>query len=433
MIARGVGRALAGLALVLITVAACDNNPLADDRDQAAYFRLNPSNVAVNAGGEVKVDAVLVNKFGGGLNQAVAATPCDNKITAVADTGRSVFEFPERFVITGVTLGMSCLVVRGGGVEDTIGVRVVPASLAITGVEEPLPSGVARTAQVRFLNEQGQPVTGFTVSDVTLTIGSSTIGVIDATGAISARAPGTTTVTATLDPRFGVTRSVTTNVTVVAGPFTGTVAQSTATGGQYVTFTAGALAFDADTEIRVQVPSGFWATITPSIVSRAAGNTITVMLPPGLPAGSVLSYDIINLGANQVAVKGTFTTTTAAPAVDTWGAAPAGGPASAPTITVFNDVFGTIPGIDQTAEEWFCFVAARTGSHTMTVHWDDGSDIDVYLTNSAGTAALSARETLANPEVGSANLTSGTRYCVLLFVWSSTVANRQIPYRIRVQ
>ena len=434
MIVRGVGRALAGLALVLGTVTACDDNPLAEDREEAAYFRLNPSSVAVNAGGEVLVDAVLVNKFGGGLNQTVTGTPCDNKITAVPDSARSVFEFPERFRIRGGnTLGLSCLIVSGGGITDTVSVRVVPDTIVLTGIDT-LPSGVIRVANVQFLNEQGQPTTGFTANDVTFTIGSTTIGVIDSTGAISARAPGTTTVTATLKPSLGlgVTRSTSRNITVVAGPFTGTTAQSAGTGGQQVVFTQGAIPFDADTELRITVPTGWvsLATPTPGIVARASGTTITAMLPHGLPAGTALAYDIINLGPNQVATRGTFTTTTAAPAADTWGTATSS-PTTAPTFQVGTDVFGTIAATAG-GREWFCFVAARTGSHTMWLNWNDGSDIDAVLTNAAGTSALLTRATLANPETGSVSLTSGTRYCVLIEMYEAATAGNSM-YRLRIQ
>jgi hypothetical protein len=151
-----------------------------------------------------------------------------------------------------------------------------------------------------------------------------------------------------------------------------------------------------------------------------------------LPAGTALKYDIVNVGPNQVAVTGTFNTTAAAPYPDTWGDAPLA-PGTAPTFAVGTDVFGTITGIDLASDEWFCFTPTTTGSHTLTVHWDDGSDIDVYITNAAGTTAVLARETGANPETGSANLTAGTKYCVDLFVWESATANREIPFRIRIR
>src|SRR5687768_9943294 len=83
--ASKVGRGLAALALALF-VGACDDNPLAEDRDEAAYFRLTASNIAVNAGDEVMVHAVIVNRFGAATHAPVTGTPCDSKITAEPDS-----------------------------------------------------------------------------------------------------------------------------------------------------------------------------------------------------------------------------------------------------------------------------------------------------------------------------------------------------------
>src|SRR5690606_40224919 len=66
------------------------------------------------------------------------------------DTSRTAYEFPERFEITGVTLGMSCLVVSGGGITDTIVVRVVPDSIAVT-VADTVESGNTTLVDVTFL------------------------------------------------------------------------------------------------------------------------------------------------------------------------------------------------------------------------------------------------------------------------------------------
>jgi uncharacterized protein YjdB len=211
--ARGAGRALAAVALLSVAAVACDNNPLAEDRDKASYFRINPTSVAVNAGATVKVDAIVVNQFGGATNHAVTATPCDNKITAVADTGRSVFEYPERFVITGVSGGITCLRVSAAGIQDSIGVRVVPASLTATA---PVGLRVGATAPltVQFLGATGAPVEGFSMSDLTFTSGTVGVATVDAAGAVRGVAAGTSQVTVALHSRFGATRSVVVPVTI---------------------------------------------------------------------------------------------------------------------------------------------------------------------------------------------------------------------------
>lgn len=200
--------------MLAVAAAACDNNPLAEDRDKAAYFRLNPSSVAVNAGATVKVDAVVVNQYGAATNHAVTATPCDAKITAVADTGRSVYEYPERFVISGVAGGITCLRVSGGGIQDSVGVRVVPASLTATA-----PTGVrvgqTGALQVQFLGVNGSAVTGFSMADLTFTPAAATIATVDAAGVVRGVATGTTNITVALHSRYGATRSVVVPVTIV--------------------------------------------------------------------------------------------------------------------------------------------------------------------------------------------------------------------------
>ena len=415
---RNVGGAILGLMLVLM--ASCDDNPLAEDRDQAAYFRLNPVDVAVNAGGTVFVDAVVVNQFGAGTNEAVTGTPCDNKITAEADTARTAYELPERFRVVGVTLGLSCLIVRGGGLTDTVNVRVVPASIQLVGVDSLL-SGNTSTAQVRFLNEAGQPVSGLVVADVTLASSNTSIAAVTATGAVTAMAPGTTTITATLASKFGVTRTGTVNVRVVPGTFAGTVAQTTYQGGHALVFTAGALAFDADTEARPRSPFQTWYVLAPTTPTTARA-----LLPFGLAAGTVVGFDIVNLGAGQVAQGGSFTLTQATPAQDTQE--PDASAATPKSMEPGTDYFGSLTAAD--IDDYIKLTITTAGSYTVTAHWNDGSDVDLFVLNSALSASLLTRATLANPETGTVTLAVGTYY-IDMNMYEKTGA-APATYRVRV-
>lgn len=120
-------RAVLGLTLLLgAFTVACDNNPLKADADKGFFMYTNPSFAQVKVGGTTKVRANVMNKYSSPTGDAVTATPCDAKITAVADTSRTVFESPERFVVTGVAAGSSCLIVTGGGVSDTVTFNVLP-------------------------------------------------------------------------------------------------------------------------------------------------------------------------------------------------------------------------------------------------------------------------------------------------------------------
>ena len=115
-----------GVLFAAGALAACGDDPLAENED-ADYFLLNPSFAVVAVDGQTTINAVVVNGNGVATGDAVSAEPCNARITAEVDPGRSAFEPPERFIVHGVTIGESCLVVRGGGLTDTATVSVVAA------------------------------------------------------------------------------------------------------------------------------------------------------------------------------------------------------------------------------------------------------------------------------------------------------------------
>jgi hypothetical protein len=116
--------AILGLTLLTGVLGACDRNPLKADRDKGLYMYTNPSFAQLAVGKTTKVRANVMNKYLAPTGDAVTGTPCDAKITAVSDTSRTVFEQPERFVVTGVAAGTTCLIVSGGGVTDTVQIVV---------------------------------------------------------------------------------------------------------------------------------------------------------------------------------------------------------------------------------------------------------------------------------------------------------------------
>jgi hypothetical protein len=411
VIVRVLRRASAGLAVVAL-VTACDNNPLADNRDRGEWFDLNPSNVAVNAGGTVLVTAVVRNQFGAATNAPVTATPCDAKVSAVRDTTRSAFEFPERFVVTGASsLGTSCLVVSGGGLTDTIRVRVVPASIRVSGADtltQLVGSGETVQAQVEFRNTAGAPATGFTLSDVTFTSLTPAQAAVDASGQISGQAPGIGRVVVRLHSQYGVTRVDTLVFRVQAGAFGGTVVTGTTgppTGSIAVaTFTEGAVAFDADTEVQLVVDGVTVRTF--NLVTT--GTTRQVVLPFGLPAGN-LRYNVVNIGPNQIAQTGTISLPNGTPAEDTQE--PDEVRLSTPKVASVGQRFwGSVGGSD--FRDWVRIDIAEAGNYRFSMGWNDGSDHDFYVHNAAGSTLLSLEQGPAgNPESGSlSNLQPGTYY-----------------------
>lgn len=413
MIYKGVGRTIAGLALVL-AATACDDNPLAEDRERGEYFRLNPSSVAVNAGGTVTVDANVLNRYGAGTNAAVTAEPCDDRISATVDTARSAYEFPERFIITGHTLGLSCLIVRGGGIEDTVGVRVVPASVEVVGIDTLL-SGEQGQVQVRFLDVSGAPVTGFTAADVELALGNEAIGVVEGDGTVTARAPGTTTLTATLNPSFGATRSSEMEVTVIPGPFGGTAALGTTGEGDaavpVVSVTQGAMAFDADTEVQLLLADG--SVLRTWNAPNAPEGTISRVIPFGVEAGT-LQYNVINIGSDQIAQFGTIELTEGTPAEDPLE--PDIMLATPKETDPGETFFGTISSTD--TEDLIKFTVTESGTYDVWMDFNDpGSDIDLYLLNNTFSTLSYSENSKGQAEHIAVELEPGTYY-IYVAKWS---------------
>lgn len=111
--------------LALVAFAACDDNPLAENRDTIDRFDLNPSFANVKVGDSTKVNAIPVNVHGERTGVEVSGTACDSKITVSKDPTRTAYEPPERFVIRGVSAGESCLTVSAGGKQATVTINVV--------------------------------------------------------------------------------------------------------------------------------------------------------------------------------------------------------------------------------------------------------------------------------------------------------------------
>jgi hypothetical protein len=412
----------------VLVVSACDDNPLAEDRDQASHFRLNPSNVVVNTGGIVKVDANVLNRYGAATNAAVTATACDANITAAADTGRSDFEFPERFTITGVTFGNSCLVVNGGGLTDTIDVRVVPAAVDIE-LSSPgdtiLESGDIVTLPVALLSEGGAAAPGVAVDDRTVLDSSDpAVGSVDQDGQFIARSPGSTYVRATFTD-LGVTRRDSVLIVVIPAGFDGTATQAAYGGGQVIEFTAGGIPFDDNT--RVEFAAGMLANDFVHILPNTA-TTIRAALTPGTEADSVINFRILNAGPNESTVEGSFTTTAAAPDTDPFLN---NGFATARTMEFGEDMFGTIEGF-RGAEEWFIVDVTEAGTYRISFEWADGEDKDAYVIDATSGATLVALENGAavNPETAAVELEPGTYYLVGA-TWDPEAGGPPVYYRMR--
>ena len=410
MIVRGVGRAIAGLALVL-AVSACDDNPLAENREDASYFRLNPSSAAVNAGGTVKVDATVLNRYGAATNAAVTGTPCDSRISAVADTLRSEYEFPERFTVTGLTLGLSCLVVTGGGITDTIQIRVVPASFDLT-TSDTIASGQSATVEVAFLTEAGTPVTGFSATDVVWESVDESIGVVDENGVLTARAPGSGLVVAELASVYGAVRVDTVAFEVVPETFSGTATVLPyGASGLVVELQEGVIPFDENTYVALQADphASDLVEISTELATRLA------LVPAGTAAGDEVSYYILNAGPNDVTVLVTIEATSDV-AIDNTSSA------GAAPLDLDEVGFGLIAG-ERGTEAWYEVTITEAGTYRVSFEWGDNQDKDLYVLDDGGATLLALESGAAtNPESDTIDLDPGTYYLVGS-VWTPNPGN----------
>lgn len=430
MIVRGVGRAIAGLALVA-AVSACDDNPLAENREDAEYFALSVSDAVVEAGGTINVRANVLNKYGAALDVNVTAAECNAAVSVAPNPIRSQYEAPELFTITGNTVGASCVVVSGGGVTDTIHVRVVPATVDVGIANDVVASGSTVPLTISYAGATGAAAAGvaFSPAHTTFAVVTGSVGAVDADGNFSGQAPGTTWVRATYTA-MGVTRRDSVSVTVVAGAFTGTVTQGTdgnATGSiATATFTQGAVAFDADTQVRLLLNG---EVIRTHLVPGAPAGSIEVVLPFGLPAGDI-DYEIINMGATQIAADGSINLPAGTPTTD--GFEPDNTIATPKAMVPGERLYGSIDGND--SRDMVRLTITTAGDYRVSLGWNDTSDHDFYVRNPANNGTLLSLEggVTSNPETGVVTLAPGV-YWLRADVWThDPIGNRASTYYMTV-
>lgn len=397
---RGVGSTTLCLAL-LMGVAACDDNPLSEGREDAAYFMLNPTATVVEAGDTTKVLAIVMNQYGTPTNAPVTAEPCDSKITATADPNRSAFESPETFLVVGQTLGLSCLVVRGAGLTDTANVRVVPASIVGSGVDT-VQSGAQDTVNVQFRSITGGAVTGFTNAQLSFTSLDTLVVAINSAGVVSARAPGSGRIVISTLASTGAVRVDTVVAVVKAGTYAGTVTPAAPAEGSIMSLSAPAgLQYDNDTQVIVNGVTWPW------VLSRTA-TTLTFVAPP---TGSVV---LSNIGASQVALNANLPIVSREPA---------------------DNGTGTQRVLAETDSMWFSLggndaldvarlvVPAGGGTYRFTLDWNPNGgtptrDLDIIFFNEAGAfmgygGQYGGCATGSRPEGCTLTLAAGTWYAAV--------------------
>jgi hypothetical protein len=492
-----------GLTLFLAAfTAACDNNPLKDDRDKGAYMFTNPSFGTLRLNGTSPVIARVMNKYTAPTGDAVTATPCDAKISVVKDTSRTEFEAPERFLVTGNTLGRSCMIVTGGGITDTIDFVIGIAFLKLN-VDSTLISGTQNPLSATFQDANRVATTQLTDTMVTFVSRDTTIVKLDTINhTYIARSPGSVYVVATSKSGLlGQSARDSIPVTVLPQTFNGTFTPTVLPRGGLVTLTAGSVPFDANTAVTLtttavtkisQTPTTFTFVVPTTIVPDTAtmfiknmgpaetSQAVKVAIGPtaqftGTKPATVQFGALTTLtgGADpfdadtKVAVNGvdalivTQTATTLqfiTPEVPAAGATvpivlsnvgpsqlasaftaaydptfantgePDDTPATAHPFVLGTTVNGQLTATD--TDDLYSFTLGATTSVTLDVAFQGaGSDIDVYILNSAGgdTGRYNCA-TAANPEHCVYSLPAGTYY-IDLYMY----AGSKVPYKLNIK
>jgi hypothetical protein len=377
------------IGLIGLTLVGCKNDPFADTVENAAAIETSRSVTFQSVGGTFSITGVLLSPLRNRIPTQLEVTS-SNPASLRLD---SVVYFPElretrayatpiRLDTTGVTLTFS-----GGGITEAVVVNGLPAGLRIV-VGDELGSGDSANVTVQGLDRAG---TSFGNVPFTITASSDTnIIAIRAGTRVVAKGVGTATITVA-GPAGGTT---TKSITVVPGTFNGTVVQSAFSGGQILTVTAGAVPFDADTEVKLGTQSLI-------LLSRTT-STIRVILPFG-QAGGTLPVFVERVGPSQLALRANVNIT-AVGSADTLEPNNTAGTATA--LTPGTDVIASVSGSD--VDDYYTLTVTTAGTFTLEINWSNTADIDAailgpttYVFNSCNADALRcAAATTARPERG---------------------------------
>ncbi|HUF11692.1 MAG TPA: hypothetical protein VMN78_01165 [Longimicrobiales bacterium] len=203
--------------LAVATAGACDDPPIEPGDNDPARLFTSSSVVVVEAGASTLVRAFLVNDLGNPLTGDVDFSACDATISVAADPAQTDVEPGSNFLVTGVTLGESCVNVSAAGFEETITVHVVPAELFVTAAPDTVRAGDAGTIDLETRTTAGVFVGPFADTDVTFeSSDEDRLFFTDNAGAFDTEEAGGVTVTATFES-FGVVREVEIPITVIPG------------------------------------------------------------------------------------------------------------------------------------------------------------------------------------------------------------------------
>jgi hypothetical protein len=425
------------LTIVAISFGSCKSDPLSELDGSPAAIVVNFDLVRVAVGDTASVTATVLDGRSTPLAVPITFRTCSAVATTVIDPEyHPVPATSARALIIGASLGTTCVIASGEGFEDTTDVLTFPATLEITGgpANDSIPSGVVTQFTYRFLDHQGNVLTGLPAPTFSSSDAARASIIAAPVGSVQGKAPGPVTLTAlgVGVPPSGITG--TRPITVVAGTFTGGMTPTAVDPTDTVSLTAaaGGPGFDTDTRVDVKGVRAFTFAIT--------ATTMKFVVPATGVAGAVPVL-LSNMGADQAAQNASLTSNTASlddpfdPANDN--------PATSPTIATNGDYFvvmkgtctdgaPTDPGDD--CDDFFTITNAGAVPDTMTLRldWFDGADVDILWRNAGNTAFVGnfAGATGANPEISTVVIPAATTWRLWINLFAPGDASTLVRVRL---
>ncbi|MBA3260497.1 MAG: hypothetical protein H0T68_13660 [Gemmatimonadales bacterium] len=419
-------------AFALLLVVGCSTEPT-DDLREGVRLVAEPSQLFLQLGESNTVEVSAVDNQGNPLTFPFEVTDQQAGIEVRRDStflpiyvDDSTLSVPAeasrfRFIVTATGYTATSFTVTAGGEELPVPVQVVPQTALAATFSNPAP-GLGETVTIT-----APPGTRFSATSIVRTA--------DTTAAqpfvVGVSADGTT-IDVILPPNLADAPLTITDVTTDAAPgltfapatsalintpavpnFTGTTSNLTPAVNEPVTVTVTGATLDTATNLILGAGA-------PTITNLTT-NTVTFIPAPGA-AGLLVINGVVLDALPQIPLSlPAAATDTISVSADIPTIAGTEDPSTAPTLITpsldRSSVLFDKPAYDNAAriDAFYELVITEAGAYTITLDWDIGSDIDMFLCPEAGVATFDcdfSGATGAHPELVTFELAPGTYFVV---------------------
>ncbi len=406
------------LGLVVGFATGCTSDPTAALRGSPDRVKSSRSFVNTVIGDSVSVKSWTLDEQGNTLTLLPTATS-QNAAVATITVDSVLTNQPQDqlfYFVKGQGHGATIVIASVEGIADTIQIESFPAQAVFVSPPDTVGSGDTGTFACEAQDTGGDPITGDPFTCTYESADTDVVEVVDSTGAWTAKAPGSSLITVTVE---GGAEGVNL-MTVEPGTFAGTLSASTGVPGDIITVTKDAAGpdFDADTHV-------FFGGVEAFIDNLAAG-AIDVAVPATLQSGTI-NLLFTGLGSGQLAQTAAWTSD---PTPDD-PYDPNGTPDIGPVVANGNYyIVLTAADVDN-----FFTVANTTGGDliiTITASWFTDADVDVLWCN-AGCAAWVGNfdaATGANPEVTTVTIGAGVTWNLLMNLYTGATSADNVKFTV---